>query len=123
MTLERDLADTVSCLKSGIPIGNLNRLRRVRTMTTTDIDTASHYRDLVERVTPVLVEIRRAASGGTKMQVHDDDIAAAVLVLEPDAKIEHYPVALAGREFWTVETTEWRCYTWRRPATLLGGVK
>ena len=116
MTLERDLADTVSCLKSGIPIGNLNRLRRVRTMTTTDTETATDYRDLVERVTPVLVEIRRAASGGTKMSVHDDDIAAAVLVLEPDAKIEHFPENGGRAEFWTVETTEWRCYTHRRPA-------
>lgn len=118
MTLERDLADTASALESGFPIGNLNRLRRARTMTTTetDTDTASHYRDLVERVTPVLVEIRSAASGGTKMQVHDDDIAAAVLAMEPDAVIEHFPENGGRAEFWTIETTEWRCFTRRRPA-------
>ena len=119
-TTARDLADTAAALESGWPISNLNRLRRVRSMTpmttTTDTDTASDYRDLVERATPMLVEIRRASGGGAKMDVHDDDIAAAVLAVEPDAEICHFPVTDERPEFWTIETAEWRCFTRRRPA-------
>ena len=118
-TTARDLADTAAALESGWPISNLNRLRRVRSMTpmttTTDTDTASDYRDLVERATPMLVEIRRASGGGAKMDVHDDDIAAAVLAAEPDADVRHHIVD-GSHEFWVIETTEWRCFTRRRPA-------
>lgn len=118
MSLADDLADTAAALESGIPIQNLNRLRRVRVMnTTTDAETAADYRDLVERVTPVLVEIRRASGGGAKMDVHDDDIAHAVLAVEPDAEIRRFPeIDGEHHEFWVVETTEWRCFTRRRPA-------
>ena len=83
--------------------------------TATDAETASDYRELVERATPVLVEIRRASSGGAKMDVHDDDFAAAVLAVEPDADVRHHTVD-GGHEFWVVETTEWKCFTRRRPA-------
>ena len=128
MTLADDLQATDAALASGWPIRNLNRLRRARAMTTatdaetatsTDAETASDYRDyreLVERATPVLVEIRRAAARTAKMDVHDDDIAAAVLAVEPDAEVRHFPEVDGRAEFWTVETTEWRCFTRRRPA-------
>ena len=88
----------------------------MNTATTTDAETASDYRELVERATPVLVEIRRASSGDAKMTVHDDDLAAALLAVEPDASIVHFPESDIRSEFWTVETTEWKCFTVRRPA-------
>lgn len=118
MTLADDLTDTAAALSSGWPIRNINRLRRVRaTMdTTTDTETAADYRELVERATPVLVEIRRATSGGAKVEVHDDDLAAAVLAVEPDATVRHFPEVDERHEFWVVETPEWRCFTRRRPA-------
>jgi hypothetical protein len=117
VTLADDLQATDAALAAGWPIQNLNRLRRARAMnTTTDAETASDYRELVERATPVLVEIRRAAARTAKMDVHDDDIAAAVLAVEPDAEVRHFPEVDGQHEFWIVETTEWRCFTRRRPA-------
>lgn len=65
-------------------------------------DQRDDLEDLIERATPILTELRRACSRPAKFEAHDDDLAAALVSVEPRALVE-----LHGRTFY-VETPEFR---------------
>ena len=108
MTLADDLHDTAAALRSGWPITNLNRARRVRAEEQrTMSDDMGDMKDLIERATPILRELRQACAGRAKFEAFDKDLAAALLVIEPDALVTELPEI--GE--WSVETPEFRLYT------------
>lgn len=74
-------------------------------------DDMGDLKDLIERATPILRELRQACAGRAKFEAFDKDLAAALLVIEPDALVTELPEI--GE--WSVETPEFRLYTDIKP--------
>lgn len=113
MTLHDDLTRTAALLTAGWPIRNLSRAKRAQEQA--DMMTADQrddLEDLIERATPILVELRRACSGPAKFDAHDDDLAAALVAVDSTARV----YSLVGRR-WLVETTEFRITTTVEPGS------
>ena len=112
MTIADDLKATAAALASGWPIENLNRARRVRAEEQRTMSDTDDYKDLIERATPILRELRRACGNDSaKFEGVDDDLAAALLAVEPDALVTELPEI--GE--WSVATPEFRIYTSTKP--------
>lgn len=109
MTLLDDLTRTAALLTAGWPITNLSRAKRAQEQQTMlTADQCADLEDLIERATPILVELRRACSGPAKFDAHDDDLAAALVVVDSTARVHSLVgLPLVGRR-WLVETTEFR---------------
>ena len=71
-------------------------------------------KDLIERATPILRELRRACSGYARFTAADDDLASALVAVDPDALV----TGLIGddHEPWVVETPEFRITSTVNPA-------
>jgi len=111
VTLTDDLHDTAAALRSGWPIENLNRARRVRAEEQrTMSDDMGELKDLIERATPILRELRRACGNEAKFDTYDPDLAAALLAVDPDALVSEFRPGM-----WEVVTPEFRLCTDTKP--------
>ena len=110
MSLADDLADTNASLASGMPIQNLNRVRLVRAKEQ-QMNNLDDHKDLIERAVPILRELRQSCSGRAQFEAVDDDLAAALLAVDPDALVTELPEI--GE--WSVETPELRVFTSVKP--------
>lgn len=108
--LTDDLHDTAAALRSGWPIENLNRARRARAEEQRTMSDIGDMKDLIERATPILRELRRACSGRALFDACDDDMASALASHDPESIIDDM-----GDGEWCVSTPEFRVFSRTKP--------